>query len=219
MADEIAHISTFLAAAAGLGTAAYGLVDASKAFWGGVSNFGFGYVRGALKPFSDAAATTGLDMMITLKANWLNGMAKAEQKAAAKALIRLTLTPATAGALATATGVDGARLADIARRVAAGETLRPEDINVLGRFDAVVSALLDAAYERGDQKYRNAAKAIGAAVAIVLALVGGWLLDLKGTQMLQALMVGVIATPLAPVAKDLTTSLSAAVNAVRGIKR
>jgi hypothetical protein len=45
----ITTVLTFLPAAAGLGTAAMGLVDASKAFCGGPSNFGFGYIKADLQ--------------------------------------------------------------------------------------------------------------------------------------------------------------------------
>ncbi len=41
---DLGNILNFLSAAAGLGTAAMGLVDATKTFCGGPSNFGFGYI-------------------------------------------------------------------------------------------------------------------------------------------------------------------------------
>ena len=77
-----------------------GLVDASKAFCGGPSNFGFGYIKTAIEPFlvkAPGAATAfgNVQVLQTLKANWLNGVAKAEQKAKAKALVHLGLLRAT----------------------------------------------------------------------------------------------------------------------------
>jgi len=51
LSGGLTAIVNLVLAAGGLGTAAMGLVDASKAFWGGPSNFGFGHIASALKPF------------------------------------------------------------------------------------------------------------------------------------------------------------------------
>ena len=104
-------------------------------------------------------------------------------------------------------------------------------MNLLGRFDAVVSAILDAAYERGDQQYRNTAKAMAALIATVLAVIAGGIIFfsieksptvtdyISSGFFLLAALVGLISTPLAPVAKDLTSSLQAAVKAVNAARR
>lgn len=239
--DQINGVGNFLAAAGGLGTAAYGLVDVSKAFAGGMSNPGFGYISKAVEPLLDgtadpaggqAPAAFGKDKVIaTLRANWLNGVAKADQKAIAKSLIRLRLSAGNAVQLATATGVNGDELKALAQRIANGEPLSAQDMNVLGRFDAVISAILDLGYERADQLYRNAAKGAAALVAVVLAAIGGGLIYfqsmatpdvpsyLSSHEFLLALVIGVISTPLAPVAKDLSTALATAVKAVGAAKR
>jgi hypothetical protein len=70
---------------------------------------------------------------------------------------------------------------------------------------------LDEGYERADQRYRNAAKVLAGAFSIVLALFGGWIV---GSNPLLALFVGIIAVPLAPIAKDLSRTLQAAVKAL-----
>jgi hypothetical protein len=232
---NLSNILNFVAAAAGLGTAAMGLVDSAKAFCGGPSNFGFGYIEKAVEPFlvraSAGPTAFGKDEILqTLKANWLNGVPKADQKAKAKSLIHLGLTQGNAAALAAAAGVDGAKLTALAQTTASGTKPDPDEINVLGQFDAVVSAVLDTAYERGDQKYRNAAKLLSMLVATVLGAAGGWLVYGSGAagsvwnyfgtwQFGLSLMVGLSATPLAPIAKDLSTSLQAAVTAVGAVKR
>lgn len=237
LTGQLQNILNFIAAAGSLGTAAYGLVDASKAVLGGMSNPGFGYVRKAVEPLLAAAgpgaAFGPAQILATLKANWLNGVAKADQKAAAKSLIRQGLTPANAPQLATATGVNPGELSALAGRIRDGQNLTPQDINVLGRFDAVVSAILDLGYERGDQLYRNAAKIAASVVAIVLAAVGGGVIYLHTTtdvgagigsylhsnNFLLAILVGAISTPLAPVAKDLSSTLQAAAKAVSAVRR
>jgi hypothetical protein len=225
---NLSNILNFLTAAAGLGTAAMGLVDSSKAFWGGPSNFGFPTVEKEVGPFLVAAADGPTafgraEILRMLKANWVNGVAKADQKAKAKSLIHLGLTRGNAAALATAAGVDAATLTSLAQKTADGITPIQQEINVLGQFDAVVSAVLDAAYERGDQQYRNGCKFLGLAVSTVLGVFGGWIVygpnGFGIWQFWLSFLVGLSATPLAPVAKDLVSSLQAAASAVSTVKR
>ena len=235
LSGNLGNILNFLSAAAGLGTAAMGLVDSTKAFWGGPSNFGFDHIKKAIEPFlvqaSGAQPVFGKAQILeTLKANWLNGIAKADQKAKAKALIHLGLTQGNAASLAQTAGVDPTKLQALARKTADGTKPESDELNVLGQFDAIVSAVLDTAYERADQKYRNACKCLTMLVATLLGGIGGWLIfgsSASGSvfayfgtwQFGLSLLVGLSATPLAPVAKDLTTSLQAAVAAVRTVKR
>jgi hypothetical protein len=232
---NLQNILNIIAAAGALGTAAYGLVDAFKAFGGGISNAGFSFIRKALMPFVSGTGISSAfgtaDVFATLRANWLNGVSKADQKATAKSLIRLSLTPEGAGQLAAASGVDPQSLKACAQRIRDGGNLLPEDINVLGRFDAVVSAVLDEGYERADQQYRNTSKIAAAAVGIILAVVAGGIIFVSGStakpladyfassDLRIAFLIGAISTPLAPIAKDLSSSLSAAVKAVNAVKR
>ncbi|MDP9151786.1 MAG: hypothetical protein M3O36_17830 [Myxococcota bacterium] len=229
---NIANLLDLIAAIGGLGTAAYGLVDATKAFGGGMSNPGFGFVRRGVAPFLiDTKGLGAAKVIETLRANWLNGVAKADQKAAAKSMIHMGLTAANAAKLAEVTGLDPALLqtaAANARSINAasgGQSERrvtTQDMTVLGEFDVIVSAALDQAYERADQFYRNWAKLAAAGVAIVLAVLGGGIGQenyLWSAHMWSAVLVGALATPVAPIAKDLSTSLSTAVKAVGTYKR
>ncbi len=230
------HILEMLAAAIGaigaLGTAAFGLVDASKAlFDGGVSRFGFQHVLAALKPFESALDDGEADWSLTIRANWINGVAKEDQKAAAKSLIRLGLSPDNAEALAKPGRVDPAALKDLIQRIDRGDKLGTQDVNLLGRFNAAIDAALDGGFERGDQQYRNAARLAAGLVAVVLAVSAGALLAaqtgpqpfhllayLTSNQCGIAVLIGFIATPLAPIAKDLASSLQAAAAAVSSVR-
>jgi hypothetical protein len=156
-----------------------------------------------------------------LRANWLNGVALADQKAIAKTLTKLRLTPANAAHLANATGVDEATLTEVARKIAAGDSLSKIEADVFGRFDLIVTAVLDEGYQRADQIYRNSAKAWAAIVAVVLAFFGGWAVSggpltgyLWTNDMGAAILTGLIATPLAPISKDLASAISAGVRNV-----
>lgn len=231
---QLGNIVNGITATGALGTAAYGLVDTTKVFGGGVSRAGLGDISAAVDPFIlgfSQSAFGKAQILETLRANWLNGMAKGDQKAVAKSLIRLSLTPENARPLALATALDADRLTATIERIHAGEVLTPQDLNIIGQFDAVVSARLDAGYERADQRYRNTAKALSALVAIVLAVVAGALIffardpakmigDYLGSStLLLAILVGAISTPLAPIAKDLSTALVSAVGAVSSARR
>jgi hypothetical protein len=218
-----------IVATGALGTAAYGLVDITKFFGGGVSRAGFESVRTAVMPYIDVANPPGAvfgtaQIVETLRANWMNGVAKADQKAVAKSMIRLMLKPETAAALAGAAGVDPAHLRTAAEHIFQSQPLTDEDSRALGAFDVAVSASLDYGYERGDQQYRNAAKIAAAIIAMVLAFAAGWILygdkpDGSPYWWLIAILIGAAAIPLAPVAKDLSSALQTAVKATAAIKR
>jgi len=110
VSQSLASISTFMAAAGALGTGSFGLIDASKAICGGMSNPGFGFVRDEVQEIIGKEGGTGgglsnAKIMATLRANWLNGVAKADQKAAAKSLIRMCITDDRIPQLARATGI------------------------------------------------------------------------------------------------------------------
>jgi hypothetical protein len=223
----VAHMSVLeslpqvVTAIGGLGTAAFGLVDASKVFGGGVNHIGFGGIRAAVRqltPAPDTAiggeAVTGLTqkkIIATLEANWMNGADLGSQKAIAKSLIKLNLHPQNARALADATGVDPGVLAGIAASIAAGTPLSAAESDVFSRFDLIVTALLDEAYQRSSQTYRNWTRALAALVAVALAMSGGMIL---GVAPAVSLLVGLAATPLAPIAKDISTALATAVSAM-----
>ncbi len=112
----------------------------------------------------------------------------------------------------------------MAGKIEAGTPLDDGDQALLDRFDQIVTALLDGAYQHADQAYRNAAKAWAVAVSLALAIFGGWLLPHSdpywGTpEFWQAVIVGLLATPLAPVSKDLANALGAGVKALQAARK
>lgn len=218
-ANDLGTIGSIITASGAVGITAFGLVDTLKAAWGGPSRFGFVYVRDAVKvllPGDTHLALKVEEINATLLANWINGVAKPEQKATAKSLIRLCITEETAGEMADKVGLDGKAFAELAGAVAKGAALTPEQLELLGRFDVVVSAKLDAAYERGDQLYRNANKALAAGLGLALALVAARLADMD---MGQAFLIGLLSAPLAPVSKDVASALSSVVQTLKAVKK
>jgi hypothetical protein len=208
-------LSRVVLAVGGLGTAAYGVVDATKAFRGGISNRGFGDIKNVvskLLPPAGGGALTLSAVLATLRANWLNGVALPDQKSIAKTLIKLNLDIGSAAAMAAATSVNAGLLGSIAAKLANGAALTPPETDAYGRFDLALASLLDQGYQRADQRYRNSAKLAAIPVAVVLALLGAWALGqgvLNPTDALRALVTGLLATPLAPVAKDVSSAIQA----------
>jgi hypothetical protein len=222
------NLSDYVVAAGALGTASFALVDGSKAVWGGVSNAGFGQIkRTVTRLFPTGSAREQkhpmslTDVLGVLRANWLNGTALGDQKLIAKTLIKLRLNAENARHLADVTGVDPVLLASVAAKIANGESLSQAETDVYGRFDLILTTLLDEGYQRADQIYRNKAKVCSIGVSVVLGYVGGWAVA-GGTLAAYwwsadsgvAVLTGLIATPLAPISKDLATGLTAAMKAI-----
>jgi hypothetical protein len=215
-----------------LGTAAYGVVDVSKAFGGGISNRGFGDIKKVISQFipassplasgqNAASALSQASVLSTLRANWLNGMALADQKSVAKALIKLNLNTTSAAGMAASTGVDEKVLSSIAAKLPTGAKLEPAETDAYGRFDLLLSAALDQGYQRGDQRYRNSAKLLAVPVAVVLALLGAWAVSdpLTNSDIWRAIAGGLLATPLAPMAKDLSSAIQAGTKLAQAWKK
>jgi hypothetical protein len=216
-----------ITAVGALGTAAFGLVDASKAVLP-INNIGFGRIKKTVQSLTPGKGSNALSqshIIETLHSNWINGTDLNSQKAIAKSLIKLNLSPANAPALAAETGVNSADLTAVATSIAAGTPpLTPPQTDLYGRFDLIVTALLDETYQRSDDVYRNWTRAIAAAVAVALAIAGGFIV-FNGVDMTPAkivgtsVLVGLLATPLAPIAKDLSTALATAVNTMQAVKK
>lgn len=215
--QELAEV---IAAVGGLGTAAVGLVDATKAFGGGVSNRGWATLAAGLRLYGPAfRQSIGEGWEEVFKSGWLNGRSRADQLVMARNFIRLGLSEATAEEIARVSVVDPARLKAVARKITSGLELTPAEFELVGRMDAGVEARLGAAYDRAEQRYRNTARVAAGAVAVLLAL-AGWALVLGAdlNYLGLALLAGATAVPVAPLVKDLVSSLSASAQAMKALK-
>jgi hypothetical protein len=221
---SVSQISTIIAAVGAVGTAAFGLVDSFKVLpGGGISRAGFKFIRQTiLKLAPEVASLNGTELsrdslLYTLQSQWINGTASTDQINIAKSLIKLRLTPETAAALAAATGVDAAILSQIAASIQSGTALTTQQSDVYGRFDLLLTTLLDQAYQRADQRYRNCAKAAAVPVAVALALIAALAMPQHQITITQAILVGLIATPIAPVAKDIASAITTAGKAMQSL--
>jgi len=230
-ASILNNLPRVITAIGGLGTAAFGLVDSTKTLPGilNVNRIGFDEIKQLIISLTPGTPTAGLSqdkIVETLRANWFNGKDLNSQKAIAKSLIKQGLTPTNAAALAKRTGVDPHVLTSVATKIAAGTSLLPNENDVYGRLDFVLTALLDEVYQHSDQKYTNWTRVLASVFAIVLAFIGGMSLNGQSfsefwwtKESAESLLVGVLATPLAPIAKDLSSALATAVNTMQAIKK
>jgi hypothetical protein len=244
--DPGSQLTQTITAIGGLGTAAFGLLEAAKPVIPWINRLGFPRIRrivctltpqaalaapqapGAQPPAGSAAsppinALPQSGIVETLKSNWVNGTDLTAQKTIAKSLIKLHFSAGNAEALARNTSVDPAILISVAKKNAAGKPLEPFESDVYARFDLIVTAMLDDCYQRGDQFYRNWMRGLAALIAVALALAGGRVLIgtafWHSTDAWVAVLVGLLATPLAPVAKDLSTALATAVDTMQSVKK
>jgi hypothetical protein len=204
-----------------LGIAACGLVDATKSFAGGVNSIGFMRIEAVVKSLTPGTGANGLtqDKIVdTLRANWYSGQELTSQKAIAKSLIKMGLNAGNAAALSKATGVDAGLLKIVAEKTSSGAALLPNESDANARFDFILTALLDELYQHADQAYTNGTRILAFVFSLMLAIFGGWSLKggplsgyLRSNDLGLAIIVGLVATPLAPVAKDISKAVSAVV--------
>jgi len=220
-------VGDLVLAVGALGTASFALVDATKiGRRGGISNSGFGFVEDCVRSLLPEQSA---ELLYMLHGHWINGSALADQKAIAKSLLKLKLDIDTAAQFAEATNVDTATLTEVAASMRDGSPLTDKQSNTLGRFDLYLTARLDTAYQRADQKYRNSAKFLASVIAVLLALFGGWAVAANypeggknyfgSAQMFIAIFCGLLATPLAPISKDLASALQAGVKVAQAIRK
>ena len=221
--STLASLTTQITAVGALGTAAFGLVDAFKALpGGGISRAGFKFIRAKVKELtpSDPAIDKGglgqAAVLYTLMSQWINGVDSGDQLNIAKSQIKLRLTPTTAPSLAITTGVDPTILTNVSTKIAAGTSLSQQESDTYGRFDLMLTTLLDQAYQRADQRYRNVAKLTAIPVAVALSMIAARYVP--GISEPQAALLGLVATPLAPIAKDISTAIGNSAQALQVFK-
>jgi hypothetical protein len=223
--ENLPHVIT---AIGGLGTASFGLVDSTKVLGGGVNRIGFGRIQDVVQRLTPGAPANGLTratIVDTLKANWYNGTDLTSQKAIAKSLIKVGLNSGNSAALAAATGVDAAILTEVATCIGTGTALSPAQTDVYARFDFILSAMLDEVYHRSDEAYATGTRVVASIFSLILAILGGWTLHKDPTpyfwsnDLAVAALAGILATPLAPIAKDISSALATAVNAMQSVKK
>ena len=167
------NLGPIVTAIGGLGTAAFGLLDALKSVLSPINLIGFPHIRDVVSGLTPNEAGAGspanslpqTNVLATLRANWVNGTDLVSQKAIAKSLVKLHLSVGNAAVIAAKTNVDSEMLLQVATSMATGTALTQVESDAYSRFDLIVTAMLDEAYQHSDQVYRNSTRALAGAVA------------------------------------------------------
>jgi hypothetical protein len=207
---DVDHIGAIVLAAGALGTAAFGIVEGLKR-WKPLGEAGFPVVLELLNPiFVTLHAAYGPDVDKVLRAQYRGE--RSELTRVIRQGARIGLKPENAEAVATSLGiVQAADLKAATEQIEVGRELSAEHRNVIGRYELAVDARIDAALCLAIDEYATVAKITASAIALAIALAVG----LTVGQPFQALLVGIAAVPLAPIAKDVATALRSAADALR----
>ncbi len=220
-------IPSVIIAIGAIGTTSFSLVDTFKVFGDyGPSALGYKYVRKVYTEMGPALAKAlGEGWPEVLKGYWMNGTSRDRQVSVVMNALRLGLDKTTAEALALNGPIDPAALADVVTYLndgAMGDEPKDTDqaavrkaLNALGRLDAYYRARLDAAFERADHTYRNGSRLLAGIVAVILSVVGGYMLPESKHSLALYIVVGVMAVPLAPIAKDLASAIKGVADNVK----
>ena len=204
------NLSAIVLATGALGTAAFGIVEALKR-WRRLGEAGFPAVLRLLSPiFVTLATAYGRDVEKVLRAQYRGE--RGELTRVIRQGARIGLTPDNAERVAAGLGmVEPEHLKAAALAIKAGQELPADLRNVIGRFELAVDARIDAALCLAADDYAGTAKIAASVVAIIIALVVGVHLD----RIFEAVLVGIAAVPLAPIAKDVASALKSATEALR----
>jgi len=208
-----------IAATGAVGTAAMGIVELLKST--SLGELGFATLVRVLgrEPLASIGRAYGPDSETLLRALYRAGRGRGDLRRTLRQGLRVGLTPDDAPALAAQIGVvHGDELAAIARAIGSGRALEEHEQSVLGRFELALDARIDAALALAESGYVRGMRLAASLVAIGLAFGGAWLLPAAAgpsdSKWLMALLVGITAVPIAPIAKDVATGLREAARAL-----
>lgn len=207
------NLGTIVLAVGALGTASFGIVEGLK--WTFVGLSGFRQIPKLLGgPVMKALQIAyGPEYLSLLRAQYRANRTSGELPKSIRQGARVGLTPETAAELANQIGVvNEADLKAVASTLQKGKDLTDAQRSVLGRYELALDTRIDAALALANDKYIGYIRVLASAISIGIAL-GVWRTT-EGIELLEALIVGVAAVPIAPIAKDLASAIQSAAKAM-----
>lgn len=205
----------------------------------GLPYVGYGAVKSAIKPLRPALEVAyGVDVMEILAQQYRSGRSKGSAPDTIRQGVRLGLPFMDVAEAAKVIGgvwkmsdANSTALAAALQATPAPGTEPPpapppgaiDPTQALaGRFATALDARITAAFTLADERYEAQAKLLSGLVAVLLALgfnygLGAGLPGHARFSWLLAIGIGIVAVPLAPVAKDLSSSLQSALTAFKSI--
>lgn len=211
-------IATIVGSAGVLGTAAMGVVELFKSTR--LPPIGFWRLERDLR-WAEGPLTVayGRDYLPLLKSLYRNGRSNGELPRILRQGLRVGLTADNAEALEQQLSHNPQGLLQpVAAKSAAGQLLADDERNILGRFELAVDARIDAALSLSERAYVNGLRWRATLVSMGLALAAYlWVIPPEQTTangLAPALLIGLLAVPIAPIAKDIAKGLQAATSAL-----
>ncbi|OXE36285.1 MAG: hypothetical protein CGW95_08670 [Phenylobacterium zucineum] len=225
-------LPSYILSVGALGTAAYGLVESvgKTLFLGtwfgrriGLPYAGYGKVHALVKVLKPALLIAyGKDFEQLLWQQYRAARAAGDAPTMLRQGVRLALPfmaqDAATDIVKAIGGLDEQRVTTFVTALLKEKTSGSEDLSedeisdgqaLAGRFATVLDARVKAAFDAAEEIYQSQVRSWAALAALTCSL-GYWAFEAQGTmsQLFIYVAAGLIAAPLAPVAKDIASSLS-----------
>lgn len=216
---EISEIVTIILAIGALGTAAYGIVDGLKLF--GIGSIGFGKISSFLGPnlMKSLESVYGKDCKQLLIAQYIKGRGQGDLVSTLRQGFKLGLPKLDLNQISNEfPEMDIEGLSGAADAVREGRDPEENEQIALARFDIVIDTKIEAAMALAESKYVNSIKLISAFVAVAISIFVSWKLSPLGdssSSIIYGVIIGLLAIPISPVAKDLAKAVTAAKDAYK----
>ncbi len=210
------ELSQFVIAAGAVGTASMGIVEGFKSTkWPPI---GFSKLTKSIS-WADAALNKayGPEHMKLLESLYRINRTSGDLPRILRQGVRIGLDKKNAEAMESILlGADRKQLPEVAEKAADGEKLEPNEQNILGRFEVAADARIDAALSLAERAYSNGVRYRAFLVAQGLAFGAVFAIGPDSKKIITALIIGLVAVPLAPIAKDVAKGFQSAVKAIGG---
>ncbi len=207
-------LPTLTLATGALGTAAFGLVEALK--WTrpvGLAGFPTFWARlGALTLTLETAH--GPTTRETIEDRYRGDTAELTRML--RQGVRVGLTPDNAERVAAFLGtINGPALRAVLEKRGAAQPVTDAERAILARYELAADARIDAALTVAQVRYTGTARVIAMFASLAMALIAFLAMDEPKPHWSWALIIGVAAVPIAPIAKDLASGLNSAARALK----
>jgi hypothetical protein len=206
------ELTAMVIATGAVGTAAFGIVEALK--WTRLGLVGFARIGVTLREelMQAIAKAYGAGSETYLQGLYRQDRAAGGLPRALRQGVRVGLTAENAARLAEAVGVVvPTELQSAAQKIEQGAELGDRERSVIGRFELAVDTRIEAAIALADASYKGGMQIAASLIAIGLAFLGAATIEGGiAANWPRALLVGVAAVPIAPIAKDVAAGIKSA---------
>lgn len=201
-------VGEILLAIGAWGTVAFGIVEGMK--WTALGTSGFPQIpkflgAALMEAITNTYGAESRELLIALYRDEQTNISTWLRQG-----IRFGMRPDNAEEMAVQVGVvNPDSLVVVAEKITSGVELTAFDKFVLDRFELAVDARINAALARAVQVHRTIIRSTATTISICLALLFAWLMA-DGWAFINwkiALLVGIVAVPLAPVAERVSKAL------------